>query len=79
MSEIHLRSAMRRPSHTVEFIVILTMILACRGNPGKYASYKQQIVYEEIMREIGDKPIMPRNLNSPFWEFLCIGRFRIHL
>ena len=70
---------MRRPSHTVEFIVILTMILACRGNPGKYASYKQQIVYEEIMREIGDKPIMPRNLNSPFWEFLCIGRLRIHL
>ena len=57
---------MRRPSHTVEFIVILTMIL-CRGKPGKYASYKQQIVYEEIMREIGDKPITPRNLNSLFW------------
>ena len=24
---------------------------------------KQQIVYEEIMREIGDKPITPRSLN----------------
>ena len=49
LSEIHLRSVIRRPSHTVDFI-------------RRQADHAHD-----------------RNLNSPFWEFLCIGRFRIHL